>query len=95
MKMSMKFVKFSKKVLKNVHWYTFSIILPLHLTEIETEDDLRAKPLEVESVKLAEKGNLDQAIEKINEAIEISSKRPSCYNNRAQIYRLKGDLNSK
>ncbi|CAD5115804.1 DgyrCDS4746 [Dimorphilus gyrociliatus] len=63
-------------------------------SEIETEDDLRAKPYEVEAIKLAEKGEMDQAFAKLNEAIKLAPNRASCFNNRAQVYRLIGDLNN-
>ncbi|KAL7072310.1 hypothetical protein ACQ4LE_008394 [Meloidogyne hapla] len=43
-------------------------------------------------VKLAEGGDLEEALRKFNKAIEICPQNPSVYNNRAQLYRLMGKL---
>ncbi|XP_064611261.1 tetratricopeptide repeat protein 36-like [Liolophura sinensis] len=62
---------------------------------LETEDDSpvvkESKALEIEGVKLAEKGDVTAALEKFNNAINLMSDRASGYNNRAQALRLKGD----
>lgn len=47
-----------------------------------------SKRLEVEGVNCTESGELEVALEKFNRSIEIASRRPSAYNNRAQLYRL-------
>ena len=46
-------------------------------------------------VKLAESGDVQGAMEAFNKAIEIAPKRASGYNNRAQAYRLKGQIDGK
>ncbi|CAH1106200.1 unnamed protein product [Psylliodes chrysocephalus] len=49
-------------------------------------DQEHTKKLEIESVQLAENGNLTEALSIINKAIEIAPQRPSLYNNRAHIF---------
>lgn len=49
---------------------------------------LKSKNLELEGVELTEAGKLDEALEKFDAAIAVSSQRPSPYNNRAQLYRF-------
>lgn len=56
---------------------------------------VESKKLEEKAVKLAEAGNIEKAIEILNESIQISPRRPSGYNNRAQAYRLKGDISGE
>lgn len=51
-----------------------------------------AKTLEREAVDKAETGYINKAIELFNKSIQLAPKRPSGYNNRAQAYRLKGDI---
>jgi hypothetical protein len=66
------------------------------IDEIDAKDEdegnsvetLRSKALEVEGVKLAEAGKLEEALEKLNESIEKAKDRPSPFNNRAQLYRF-------
>jgi len=41
-------------------------------------------------VEKAEEGDFDGALECFNEACEICPLRSSCFNNRAQLWRLKG-----
>lgn len=55
-----------------------------------TEESKRAKDLETSGVEKAEQGDLEGALECFNEACEICPSRPSCFNNRAQLWRLKG-----
>ena len=62
------------------------------INEENREDSLRAKELEAMGVDRAEQGNLDGALECFNEACEICPSRSSCFNNRAQLWRLKGNI---
>ena len=48
--------------------------------------------LEVEAVTAAEKNNIPEAIQLLNEAIEIAPNRASCYNNRAQALQFSGNV---
>ena len=57
-----------------------------------TEESKRAKDLETSGVEKAEQGDLEGALECFNEACEICPSRPSCFNNRAQLWRLKGSF---
>jgi tetratricopeptide (TPR) repeat protein len=50
--------------------------------------------LETQGVKLAEENKLDEALDKLSQAIKICDYYASVYNNRAQVYRLKNDLAS-
>ncbi|CAO3633778.1 unnamed protein product [Mucor hiemalis] len=58
------------------------------ITKLET--------LEKEAVSLVEKDekNSDEALALFNKCIELESKYPSAYNNRAQLYRMKNDLDA-
>ena len=74
-------------------------ILPKHEVENEneinvenTEESKRAKDLETSGVEKAEQGDLEGALECFNEACEICPSRSSCFNNRAQLWRLKGSF---
>ena len=74
-------------------------ILPKHEVENEneinvenTEKSKRAKDLETSGVEKAEQGDLEGALECFNEACEICPSRSSCFNNRAQLWRLKGSF---
>jgi len=60
--------------------------------EDEITNAAAAKSLEMEGVKAAESGDLDTAIGLFTRAINIAPKWASGYNNRAQAYRLKGDM---
>ncbi|KAJ7305365.1 hypothetical protein JRQ81_011308 [Phrynocephalus forsythii] len=53
-----------------------------------------AKRLEIEGVRAAEARNLDGALESFGRAIQLLPERASAYNNRAQAFRLKGDVAS-
>ena len=57
-----------------------------------TEESKQAKDLETSGVEKAEQGDLEGALECFNEACEICPSRPSCFNNRAQLWRLKGSF---
>ncbi|CAO3687814.1 unnamed protein product [Umbelopsis vinacea] len=52
----------------------------------------QVQELEKEGVKLAEEDHLDEALDKLSQAITICDYYASVYNNRAQVYRLKNDL---
>ncbi|KAG2180964.1 hypothetical protein INT43_008546, partial [Umbelopsis isabellina] len=54
----------------------------------------RLQQLENEGVRLAEEQKLDEALDKLSQAITICDYYASIYNNRAQVYRLKGDIDS-
>ncbi|XP_077579489.1 tetratricopeptide repeat protein 36 [Stigmatopora nigra] len=55
-------------------------------------DSLRqVKNLESNGVSSAEAGDLQKSLELFNQAIQILPKRPSAYNNRAQVHRLRGN----
>ncbi|KAJ1368636.1 hypothetical protein KIN20_029848 [Parelaphostrongylus tenuis] len=51
-----------------------------------------SRRLEIEGVRLAENGEIDQAIERFNMAIQECPKNPSAFNNRAQALRLAGRI---
>ncbi|XP_067049981.1 tetratricopeptide repeat protein 36 homolog isoform X3 [Acropora muricata] len=82
----------------------FSPLLPLGdssqsppQTENEINEEItveckKAKELETLGVEKAEEGDFDGALECFNEACEICPLRSSCFNNRAQLWRLKGDI---
>ncbi|XP_063605475.1 tetratricopeptide repeat protein 36 homolog [Penaeus indicus] len=55
-------------------------------------DCAEAKEQEVLGVKAAEAGDVEGALVHFNRAIEITSYRPSGYNNRAQALRLQGKV---
>ncbi|PFX26947.1 tetratricopeptide repeat protein 36 homolog [Stylophora pistillata] len=64
------------------------------INEENTEDVMSAKQLEASGVEKAEQGDLDGALECFNQACQICPLRSSCFNNRAQLWRLKGDIPS-
>ncbi|ORX91480.1 hypothetical protein K493DRAFT_286762 [Basidiobolus meristosporus CBS 931.73] len=51
----------------------------------------KLKQMEVEAVKFAENGNLDEAIKKLSEILDENPQYSSAYNNRAQARRLTQD----
>ncbi|CAL1268458.1 unnamed protein product [Larinioides sclopetarius] len=57
-----------------------------------TDSVIESKKLEIEAVKKAETGYVDEAIENFSRCIQLAPRRPSGYNNRAQAYRLKGNI---
>lgn len=64
----------------------------LTFVEIETDELKNAKQLEIEGVNLAESGHVENAIELFNKAILLAPEHASSYNNRAQAYRLQGNI---
>ncbi|XP_069683675.1 tetratricopeptide repeat protein 36 [Periplaneta americana] len=66
--------------------------LPSDLQDVEDIPNVEvAKSLEIEGVKAAESGDLDTAVGIFTRAISVAPKWASGYNNRAQVYRLKGN----
>ena len=59
----------------------------------ETEAERKARELEMSAVKNAEEGNIDIALNCLNEALTWSPNSASVYNNRAQVLLLKGMYN--
>lgn len=58
-----------------------------------TEEERKAAELEIEAINSAEvEKSLFQAVDLLAKAISIAPEYPSPYNNRAQVYRLEGDL---
>ena len=55
---------------------------------LESEQTTLSKALEKEAVLVSEKGQIDASIDLFTKAIEAEPSRASCYNNRAQAYRL-------
>lgn len=51
--------------------------------------------LESEAVSLAETGNLKEALNQLQAALDLTPKRASLFNNRAQVHRLTGNDNCK
>ncbi|XP_067946175.1 tetratricopeptide repeat protein 36-like [Watersipora subatra] len=56
------------------------------------EKDLKWSKLQSEAMKLAEGEDFDTALELFNEAIKLQPDNAAGYNNRAQVLRLKGDV---
>ncbi|XP_063965521.1 tetratricopeptide repeat protein 36 homolog [Lytechinus pictus] len=69
---------------------------PEDTVEAEFQDNSdeanRAKELELEGVKSAEANDFDAALNYFNQAVSLAPNRASCYNNRAQALRLRGDV---
>ena len=55
----------------------------------------QAKAYELSGVKKAEQGDLDEALDFFNKAIEAAPARGSGYNNRAQAKQLKMDIDGE
>lgn len=61
------------------------------ISQIDTEvATAEVKGLEAEGAKKADNGDLDGAIDMFSRAIDLCPGRASCYNNRAQAFRLAG-----
>ncbi|XP_028975860.1 tetratricopeptide repeat protein 36 [Esox lucius] len=52
----------------------------------------QVKELEIQGVKAAEAGDLNVAVRRFSQAVEMLPQRASAYNNRAQARRLQGDI---
>lgn len=61
---------------------------------VETEASKLSKSLERQAIAACERGDVESALETFRRAIEADVGRASCYNNRAQAFRLKGDIAS-
>jgi len=59
------------------------------------EKSKRSRAFEIAGVRAAENGDLPYAIQCFTNAISEASHRASGYNNRAQAYRLQGNINGK
>lgn len=68
------------------------LIISINIEEIVTDELKEAKQLEVLGVREAESGNIDTALEYLNQAISCAPEYASSYNNRAQALRLQGDV---
>lgn len=55
-------------------------------------DQIEAKKLEIQGVRAAESKNLDEALSLLTRAIELCPTRASLFNNRAQVLRLRGNV---
>lgn len=55
-------------------------------------DQIEAKKLEIQGVRAAESKNLDEALSLLTRAIELYPTRASLFNNRAQVLRLRGNV---
>ena len=62
--------------------------------EPESPETALSKAFEREAIMASEKNDIDACLELFNKAIQANPERASCYNNRAQAYRLKGDIGS-
>ncbi|XP_033641902.1 tetratricopeptide repeat protein 36 homolog [Asterias rubens] len=58
----------------------------------ESEEVRESRDLELQGVHKAEAGDMNSAIDFFNKAVLVSPERASCYNNRAQALRLRGDI---
>ncbi|KAF5287505.1 hypothetical protein FQA39_LY04133 [Lamprigera yunnana] len=62
--------------------------------DVNTPNVIQSKQLECQGIKLAEERCFQEALKFLKEAIGVTPQRASPYNNRAQIYQLKGDVES-
>ena len=77
---------------------------PLQIEEDDTEDqgiDLSEdtvnediKKLEINAVNFAQKGDFEGSLNQFNEVMKLAPNYASAYNNRAQLFRLKGKSTS-
>ncbi|XP_072174883.1 tetratricopeptide repeat protein 36 homolog [Diadema setosum] len=58
----------------------------------ESDADQQAKEIEIKGVRCAEENDMERALNFFNEAVSVAPGRASCYNNRAQALRLRGDV---
>eukprot|EP00112_Aurelia_sp_Birch-Aquarium-sp1_P007557 Seg1823.11 transcript_id=Seg1823.11/GoldUCD/mRNA.D3Y31 product="Tetratricopeptide repeat protein 36" protein_id=Seg1823.11/GoldUCD/D3Y31 len=52
----------------------------------------KVKELEIEGVNAAEAGDMEKSLQVLNNAINLAPNYASSYNNRAQLYRIQGDM---
>ncbi|ETE72188.1 hypothetical protein L345_01987, partial [Ophiophagus hannah] len=76
--------------------FFLSLLLTL-VTEGGFDPELlrQATHLEAQGIAAAEGGDLELALEKLDQAIQLLPTRASAFNNRAQALRLNGDVASK
>lgn len=60
-----------------------------------TAEVMEAKRMEKEAIAMAENNKAEEAIRTLSQAIKIAPHLPSLFNNRAQAYRLTGNVSSK
>lgn len=91
---------------KEILSHIFNPLLPLNgdLLQEDVEDDdvkeildddensKRSRDVERQAIREAELGHFTEAIELFSLAIESAPLRSSCFNNRAQTYRLMGKV---
>ena len=73
---------------------------PLQIEESEKEDqgndpsqdcvNEEVKKLEINAVNFAQKGDFERSLDQFNKVIKLAPNYASGYNNRAQLFRLKG-----
>lgn len=56
----------------------------------ETENERKSRELELLAIRKAEEGDLETALRHLNEALHCCPDNASLYNNRAQVFLLKG-----
>ncbi|RZF35363.1 hypothetical protein LSTR_LSTR012570 [Laodelphax striatellus] len=57
-----------------------------------TEVEKQAAGYELKGVELAESADFSAALDAFTRSIETAPHRPSGFNNRAQVYRIQGDI---
>jgi len=68
--------------------------MPTILITDHFDNETDCEQLEVRGIEAAEEDQLDLALSLFNQSIALAPERPDGYNNRAQLYRLKDDLES-
>ncbi|XP_077288924.1 tetratricopeptide repeat protein 36 [Arctopsyche grandis] len=58
----------------------------------EQDDDL--KQLEIQAVRFAENKEYEKSLNVLEQVMVLSPNRPAAYNNRAQVYRLMGNIDA-
>ncbi|KAI4457140.1 hypothetical protein MML48_8g00008434 [Holotrichia oblita] len=59
---------------------------------IDSPDYKQASSFEIEAIQKAENGIFDESLNLFEKAMEIAPNKASLYNNRAQLYLLKGEI---
>ncbi|XP_022190584.2 tetratricopeptide repeat protein 36 homolog [Nilaparvata lugens] len=60
----------------------------------QTDLDRQAVSFELKGVQLAESGDLSGAVDAFSRAAQKAPHRPAAYNNRAQVYRIQGNIDA-
>jgi len=63
----------------------------IYMKQYSEDKITRARELEIEAIRKAEKKLYDEALELFEKAFKVTPQNPSLLNNRAQTYRLKGE----